>query len=104
MKLVMEVLIMKIESISALNERYKENKQNIRDLTDIFNKVVHIFMNVNPKRNFSRFSQLSWQSFMKEAQLIKYGIPIRNINQTAVAPTMVQTQEELKKKLREFYQ
>ena len=62
----MEVLIMKIESIPVLNE--------IRELTDIFNKVVHILMNINPKRNFSRFGQFGWQSFIKEAQIIKYGV------------------------------
>ena len=55
----MEVLIMKIESIPVLNEIYRENKQNIRDLTDIFNKVAHIFMNMNPKQFFSTFGQLS---------------------------------------------
>ena len=49
MGLVMEVFVMKIESIPVLNERYRDNKHNIRELTDIFNEVVHIFMNVNPK-------------------------------------------------------
>ena len=58
---------MKIESIPALYEINRENKQNIRELTDIFNKVVHIFIYVNPKQNVLRFSQLSLQSFIKEA-------------------------------------
>ena len=48
---------MKIESIPLLNERYRENKQNIRELTHIFKKVVHLFMNVNPKQDFSIFGQ-----------------------------------------------
>ena len=53
-------------------------------------------MNVNPKRNFSRFGQLSWQSFIKEARKIKYGNLIRNTNQTAPAPAKVQIQKETK--------
>ena len=40
---------MKIESIPALNERYRANKQNIRELTDIFKTGFHIFMNINPQ-------------------------------------------------------
>ena len=56
-------------------------------------------MNVNPKRFFSRFGQLSWQSSIKEAQRIKYRIPIRNTNQTDTAPAMVQTQEEAKEEI-----
>ena len=48
---------------------------------------------------FSRFGQLSWQSFIKEAQIIKYGIPIRNRNQTARAPAMVHPQEEIKEEM-----
>ena len=52
MILVMEVLIMKVESIPALNERNRDNEKNTGELTDIFKKVVHIFMNVNPKRKF----------------------------------------------------
>ena len=56
----MEVMIMKVKS-------KQKNKQNIRELADVFIKVVHIFMNVNPKRNFSRFGQSSWQSFINEA-------------------------------------
>ena len=90
---------MKIESIPALNERYRANKQNIRELTDIFKTGFHIFMNINPQWNFSRFGQLSWQSFVKEAQKIKYGISIRNRNWTTPAPAMVQPQEEIKEKV-----
>ena len=63
----MEVLIMKIESIPLLNERCRGNKQNIKELTDIFKKGFHIFMNVNLKRNISRSGQLRWQSDIKEA-------------------------------------
>ena len=37
----------------------RDNKQNSRELTDILKKVVHIFMNINPKRIFSSFGQLS---------------------------------------------
>ena len=95
----MEVLIMKIELIPALNERYRDNKQNIRELTDILKKVVHIFKKIYPKQFFSRFGQLSWQSFIKEAQTIKYVIPIRNRNQTEPAPTMFQPQEETKEEM-----
>ena len=49
MKLVMEVLIMEIESISVSKERYRDNNQNIKELTDVLKKGVHIFMNINPK-------------------------------------------------------
>ena len=45
----MEVLMMKIEVMPTLNERYRENKLSFRELTDIFKKDVHIFMNINPK-------------------------------------------------------
>ena len=67
MRLVMEVLIMEIESIPLLNERYRETNRNIRELIDIFKKVIHIFMSVKSKQNISRFGQLSWLSFIKEA-------------------------------------
>ena len=46
-------------------------------------------MNVNPKQFFSIFDQLSWELFINEAQITKYGIPIRNMNQTVPAPAMV---------------
>ena len=87
---------MEIESIPLLNKRYRENKQKNWELTDIFMKVLHTFMNVNSKRNFSRFGQSSWQSFIKEARLIKYGIAITNTNLTSPAQAVVQTQEETK--------
>ena len=92
----MEVLIMEIESTPALNERSRDNKHNIGKLTDILKKVVHIFMNANPKRNVSRFGQLNWQSFTKEVLISKYGIPIRKSNQIVPASAMVQPQEETK--------
>ena len=40
---------MKIESIPILNDRYRDNKHNIRECTNIFKKSVHIFMNKKNK-------------------------------------------------------
>ena len=56
-------------------------------------------MNINSKQNFSRFGQLSWQSFVKEARIMKYGILIRKTNWSASVPAMVRTQEETKEEL-----
>ena len=72
MRLVMEVLIMKIQSIPTLNTRY------ILGLTDIFKKVKNVFFNANPKRINDRVGQLSWQTFVRDSRDLKYKIPFKS--------------------------
>ena len=67
MRLVMEVLIMKIESIPTLNTVYENNYQNKRELKDIFKKVNNIFAKANSKQINDRIGQLSWQTFVRDA-------------------------------------
>ena len=78
MRLVMEVLIMKIQSIPTLHTRYLNNIQNIRELTHIFKKVKNIFSNTNPKRKNDRIGQSSWQTFVRDARILKYKIPFES--------------------------
>ena len=75
MRLVMEVVIMKIQSIPTLYTRYLNNIQNTGKLTHIFKKVKYIYNNANPKRINDRIGQLNWQTFDRDTQILKYKIP-----------------------------
>ena len=78
MRLVMEVLIMKIQSIPTLNTRYINNIQNILELTDIFKKVKNDFLNANPGRIGDRVGQSSWHTFVRDSRDLKYKIPLKS--------------------------
>ena len=84
MRLVMEVLIMKIESIPTLNTVYENNYQNKRELKDIFKKVNNIFAKANSKQINDRIGQLSWQTFVRDAWILKYKVPLTLIQRTSV--------------------
>ena len=59
MKLVIEVIIIKIESNPLLKTRYRNGLHNIRELSDIFQEVKDVIALVHLKRRFDRISQLS---------------------------------------------
>ena len=71
MRLVKEVIISKINSIASVKSTYLNGLQNIRILSDVFQKIKNIFMPANPKQINNRVGQLSWQSFIRDAHLYK---------------------------------
>ena len=52
MRLVIEVIIIKIESNPLLKTRYRNGLCNIRELAGIFLEVKDLFVLANPKRRF----------------------------------------------------
>ena len=49
--------------------------KNISELTYLFNEVKDIFQKLNSKRNLTRMSQLSWESYVRDSRLFKLNIP-----------------------------
>ena len=49
--------------------------KNISELTYLFNEVKDIFQKINSKRNLTRMSQLSWESYVCDSRLFKLNIP-----------------------------
>ena len=81
MRLVIEVIIIKIESNPLLKTRYRNGLCNIRELAGIFLEVKDLFVLANPKRRFDWIGQLHWQTFITDASLLKYKVPLDpNIN------------------------
>ena len=67
MRLVIEVIIIKIGSNPLLQTKYRNRFCNIRELADIFQDVNDFFSLANQKRRFDQFGQLSWQTFIWDA-------------------------------------
>ena len=76
MKLLIEVVIIKIESNPLLITRYRNGLCNIRELADIFQEVKDIFALANPKRRFDWIGQLSRLIFIRDTRLLKQKVPL----------------------------
>ena len=58
-RLVMEVIISKFNSIPSVKSTYLNGRQNIRTLSDVFQKVKNVFVQANPKPINNCVEQLS---------------------------------------------
>ena len=75
MKTVIDVLIQCIKKKNEYFQRYIRGMKNISELTYLFNEVKDIFQKINSKRNLTRMSQLSWESYVRDSRLFKLNIP-----------------------------
>ena len=81
----MEVIISKFNSIPSVKSTYLNGRQNIRTLSDVFQKVKNVFVQANPKPINNCVEQLSQQTFIRDARLLKYKIPLKNTNSNQVS-------------------
>ena len=79
-RLVIVVIIIKFESNPLLKTRYRNGLHNISEVSNNFEEVKDVFALANPKKNY-RIGYLSWQTFIRDACLLKYKVPLDpNIN------------------------
>ena len=77
MRFVTDILIFKRNEIPSLKKRYKNGLQNIIELSDLFKKLKDVCWKSNPKIQYTQI----WQTFVHNAQIPKYKIPL-NIDNT----------------------
>ena len=74
MKMVIEVLISKIREHEAWYNRYLRGIRNIHELSEIFDAFKNVYKNILNAKRKARFGQLSWESSVRDARLIKHKV------------------------------
>ena len=68
MKLVIDVLLFEVKKDDELFDTYIAGIQDIEKLTRVFEQAKQVF---NNKRRKKRFGQLCWETFVKDARVLK---------------------------------
>ena len=92
MKMVITRILDTIYKCEELKERYASGIQDMTALTDVFFKCAHIFK-TTPKRE-SRFSQLSWETFVKDARQMPVLAYKSDGSDTPIVPPIPPSQDE----------
>ena len=77
MRMVVQVMINKLMENTDLYDIYQSGCKNFHTLGDIYDKVKHVFLDRMTDKKKSRFGQLSWETFVREARSIKMNAPIQ---------------------------
>ena len=68
MKLVIDVLLSEVKKDNELFDTYIAGIQDIEKITRVFEQAKRVF---NDKRRKKRFGQLCWETFVKDARVLK---------------------------------
>ena len=78
MRMVVQVMINKLMENTDLYDVYQSGCKNYHTLGDIYDKVKHVFLDRMTAKKKSRFGQLSWETFVREARRIKMNAPVQS--------------------------
>ena len=74
MKMVIEVLVSKIKEHDGWYNRYLRGIKNIHELSEIFHAFKDVYKNILNVKRKARFGQLCWETFVRDARLIKHNL------------------------------